>query len=90
VQGNARVVLVDLREGFSHRRAHSDRDPGEHAPKMVAIPPFVGHGYQGAGPPRRHPQTTTSPKPYDPESPDEGRIAWNDPRIGFDWSIENI
>ena len=29
-------------------------------------------------------------EPYDHDQPDEGRIAWNDPRIAFDWSIENI
>ena len=29
-------------------------------------------------------------EPYNPEQPDEGRIPWNDPRIGFDWTIENI
>jgi dTDP-4-dehydrorhamnose 3,5-epimerase len=29
-------------------------------------------------------------EPYDPRDPDEGRIQWNDSRIGFDWSIENI
>ena len=28
--------------------------------------------------------------PTDPTAPDEGRIAWNDPRIGFDWTIQNI
>jgi dTDP-4-dehydrorhamnose 3,5-epimerase len=29
-------------------------------------------------------------EPYDPSDPDEGRIPYNDPRIGFDWRIENI
>jgi dTDP-4-dehydrorhamnose 3,5-epimerase-like enzyme len=27
---------------------------------------------------------------YDAQQPDEGRIPWDEPRIAFDWSIENI
>jgi len=62
---------------------------GENAPRMVAIPPLVAHGYQCLS--RRDVILNYYvTEPYSADDPDEGRIAWNDPRIGFDWTIENI
>ena len=89
VQGNARVVLVDLRHDSPTRGVIQTIVLGENAPRMVAIPPLVGHGYQALD---LHDVILNYyvTEPYDPQHPDEGRIAWNDPRIGFDWSIENI
>jgi dTDP-4-dehydrorhamnose 3,5-epimerase len=89
VQGNARVVLVDLRHDSPTRGVIQTLILGENAPTMVAIPPLVGHGYQALD---LHDVILNYyvTEPYDPQHPDEGRIAWNDPRIGFDWSIENI
>jgi dTDP-4-dehydrorhamnose 3,5-epimerase len=89
VQGNARVVLVDLREGSPTAGRIQTLILGEHAPRMVAIPPLVAHGYQVLSMQDviLNYYVTES---YDPEDPDEGRIAWDDPLIGFDWTIENI
>jgi len=89
IQGNARVVLVDLREESATAGHIQVLMVGEHAAKMVAIPPFVGHGYQALD------LTDVIlnyyvTEPYDAQEPDEGRIAWDDERIGFDWTIENI
>ena len=56
---------------------------------MVAIPPSLRHGYQALDL-RDVILNYYVTEPYDPQKPDEGRIGWNDPRIGFDWSIENI
>lgn len=89
VQGNARVVLVDLREGSPTAGRIQSLMLGENAPRMVAIPPFVAHGYQAVSMQDVILNYYVT-EPYDPADPDEGRIAWNDPRIGFDWSIENI
>ena len=58
---------------------------GEHAPRMVAIPPLVAHGYQCLSL-RDVILNYYVTEPYNPNDPDEGRIAWNDPRIGFDWT----
>ena len=88
-QGNARVVLVDLREESPTAGVIQPLILGENAPKMVAIPPRVAHGYQALDL-RDVILTYYVTEPYDGASPDEGRIAWNDRRIGFDWSIENI
>jgi dTDP-4-dehydrorhamnose 3,5-epimerase len=89
VQGDARIVLVDLREGSPTAGRIQTLILGDHSPRMVAIPPYVAHGYQALSL-RDVMLTYYVTEPYDPSDPDEGRIAWNDPRIGFDWSIENI
>ena len=89
VAGNARVVLVDLREGSPTVGRIQTLMLGENSPRMVAIPPFVAHGYQAVDL-RDVVLTYYVTEPYDPADPDEGRIAWNDERIGFDWSIQNI
>jgi dTDP-4-dehydrorhamnose 3,5-epimerase len=89
VAGNARVVLVDLREGSPTAGRIQALMLGENAPRMVAIPPFVAHGYQAVDL-RDVILNYYVTEPYDPADPDEGRLAWNDARIGFDWSIENI
>jgi dTDP-4-dehydrorhamnose 3,5-epimerase len=89
VQGNARVVLVDLRADSPTVGTIQTVILGENAPRMVAIPPLVAHGYQVLDL-RDVMLSYYTTEPYDPRDPDEGRIQWNDSRIGFDWSIENI
>lgn len=89
VCGNVRVVLVDLREGSPTEGRIQTLVLGEHAPRMVAIPPYVAHGYQALDL-RDVVLYYYVTEPYDPTAPDEGRIAYDDPRIGFDWRIENI
>ena len=89
ISGNARVVLCDLREGSATEGRIQVVMLGEHAPRMVAIPPYVAHGYQCVSMQDVILNYYVT-EPYDPADPDEGRIPWNDPRIGFDWSIENI
>ena len=89
VQGNARVVLIDLREESPSAGRIQTLILGEHSPRMVAIPPCVGHGYQVLDLSDVILNYYVT-EPYDPVNPDEGRIPWNDPRIGFDWRIDNI
>jgi dTDP-4-dehydrorhamnose 3,5-epimerase len=89
VQGNARAVFVDLRSDSPTSGVVQVLMLGENAPRMVAIPPLVAHGYQVLG--LQDVQLVYYvTEPYAPDDPDEGRIAWDDPRIGFDWRIENI
>ena len=89
VIGNARVVLVDLRPESPTAGVVQTLILGENSPRMVAIPPLVAHGYQVLGLADVHLVYYVT-EPYQPANPDEGRIAWNDPRIGFDWRVENI
>ena len=87
--GDARIVLVDVRSGSPTAGRVQTVIAGEHAPKVVAIPPLVAHGYQVLSL-RDVVLCYYVTEPYSASDPDEGRIAWDDPRIGYDWSVENI
>ena len=86
--GMARVVLYDRRPDSPTRGVTQVIYAGENNPVVIAIPIGVAHGYQVLG-----------PKPvllfyhvtqaYDPKAPDEMRLAFDDPEIGFDWRIQN-
>ena len=89
VRGNARVVLVDLREESPTAGCVQVVSLGEDVPRVVAIPPRVAHGYQCLGLNDVHLVYYVT-EPYERSAPDEGRIPWDDPRIGFDWRVENI
>jgi dTDP-4-dehydrorhamnose 3,5-epimerase len=84
----AQVVLYDLREGSPTRGETQVLYLGARTPRVVAIPPGVAHGYRVLG---REPaglfyHTTER---FDPADPDEERIPFDDPRIGFDWRTRN-
>jgi dTDP-4-dehydrorhamnose 3,5-epimerase len=86
--GMAQVVLYDLREGSCSAGETQVLYMGERHPLVVAIPPGVAHGYRvlGSAPAGLIYHTTEH---YDPADPDEERIAFDDPRIGFDWATRN-
>lgn len=89
VRGNARVVLVDLRDDSPTSGALQVLTLGDDAPRMLAIPPLVAHGYQCLGLRDVHLVYYVT-EPYDAGEPDEGRIPFDDARIAFDWRVENI
>jgi len=85
-QGMFQVVLADLR---SESRTFGWRNTlyvGNLRPWQILIPPGVAHGYKVIG---------TSPamlvyvtnRFYNPA--DEGRIAYNDPSIHYDWETQH-
>ena len=86
--GNARVVLVDLREDSPTRGVIEQYFMGEDNPSTLLIPIGVAHGYQVLG---NEPVVITylTTESYDSVKPDEKRRDWNDPEIDFDWSIQN-
>lgn len=86
--GNAQVVLYDLREDSPTKGETNVFYMGEDNPLVVVIPQGVAHGYRVLG---NEPAcivyfTTES---YDPKNPDEKRLDWDDPRIGFDWTTKH-
>ena len=86
--GNAQVVLHDLREDSPTKGDTNVFYMGEDNPMLLVIPISVAHGYRVLG---NEPTvimyfTTMS---YDPKNPDEKRISWDDPLIGFDWTTKN-
>ncbi len=85
--GSAQVVLYDLREGSQTRGATQVLYPGEHNPILIVIPKGVVHGYRVLGnTPLMIVYFTT--ESYRPEDPDELRLDWDDPAIGFDWTTQ--
>jgi dTDP-4-dehydrorhamnose 3,5-epimerase len=87
-EGMVRVALYDRRPDSPTMGEKQQIVIGESSPAGVRIPKGVAHGYQvlGTKPIMLFYHTTEC---YNPESPDEGRIDWNDPAIGFDWSVQN-
>ncbi|MED3981902.1 dTDP-4-dehydrorhamnose 3,5-epimerase family protein [Priestia megaterium] len=82
--GNAQVVLYDLRENSPTKGKTDVYYMGENNPIILLIPKGIAHGYRvlGEKPATIIYCTTCS---YNLLQPDEKRIPWNDPGIGFDW-----
>ncbi|MCC6191112.1 MAG: dTDP-4-dehydrorhamnose 3,5-epimerase family protein [Anaerolineales bacterium] len=88
VDGMARVVLFDRRPASPTHGVTQVIYAGDDNPVTILIPTGIAHGYQVLG---------NKPvilfyhvsKTYDPKQPDEQRIPFDDPEIGFDWSIQN-
>ncbi len=83
--GRAGVVLYDLRPDSPTYKQTAVVYAGADDYKLIVIPSGVAHGYKvlSAEPVYLFYHTT---EPYDPAQPDEKRIPFNDPEIGFDWS----
>ena len=75
--------MKDLRDDSQTREELQEIYMGEnYSAKVVKIPPGVAHGCKVLGG-QTHLFYITS-KVYDPE--EEGRIAHDDPAIGYDWT----
>lgn len=85
--GNAQVVLFDLRTDSPTKGKTDVYYMGEENPIMLLIPKGVAHGYRVLG---QEPAVIIyfTTKSYNKEEPDEKRIAWNDPRINFNWETK--
>lgn len=83
--GKAMVVLHDMRGNSSTKGETQIIYAGEGDYKLILIPVGVAHGYKvlSKEPVLLFYHTTES---YDPKNPDEERIPYDDPRIGFDWN----
>ena len=88
VNGMARVVLYDRRPQSPTQGVTQVVYAGEDNPVVILIPSGVAHGYQVLG---NEPVVLIYhvTQTYDPKQPDEQRIPYDDPQIGFDWSIQN-
>jgi len=84
--GMLQVALVDLRRGSATFGQRNTIYVGALRPCQILIPPGVGHGYKviGGGPAMLIYMTDQF---YNPK--DEGRIAYNDPQIQYDWETQH-
>lgn len=88
VQGMAKVVLYDQREGSPTRGMVNEFFIGYLNPMLVKIPPLVYHGFTPVG----DSLAVVANFPtvlYDYEQPDEYRVAYNDPAIPYDWKVKS-
>lgn len=87
--GNAQIVLHDVRKDSPTYKQTDVLYAGElYEPKLILIPVRVAHGYRVLGnKPVIMVYFTT--QPYNPKDPDEKRIPFDDPEIGFDWKTKN-
>jgi len=84
--GMLQVALVDLRRGSATFGARNTLYLGVLRPWQLLIPPGVAHGYKVIGEtPAILVYVTDSF--YDPA--DEGRLAYNDSRINYDWELQH-
>ena len=86
--GQAQVVLHDLRKDSPTHGQTEVFYLGEHNLIALLIPRGVAHGYRVLGSAAAVIVYLTT-QAYNPEQPDERRIPWDDPGIGFDWKTEN-
>jgi dTDP-4-dehydrorhamnose 3,5-epimerase len=88
VSGKALVVLHDARKKTktAGKTEHFVWD-SEKDSLLLVIPKKVLHGYKVLG---EKPITMLylMDKEYNAKKPDEKRVSFDDPKIGFDWSIE--
>jgi len=84
-QGMFQVALVDLRAGSPTFGLRNTMYVGSLRPWGIIIPPGVGHGYKVIGKDAAMLVYVTN-RVYDPK--DEGRIAYNDGAINYDWEIQ--
>lgn len=86
--GNIQAVLYDQRQDSATHGQTQVVYLGDHHPALLVIPKGVVHGYRvlGLNPAILLYVTTGS---YDAAAPDEERLAFDDPTIGFDWSTKN-
>ncbi len=84
--GLLQVALVDLRLGSRTYGLKNTFYVGALRPWQFLIPPGVAHGYKVIG---EQPSVLiyVTNRTYDPN--DEGRIAYNDPQIAYDWELQN-
>ena len=82
--GKAVVVLYDKRPESASYKQTQVITAGKDDYKLIVIPIGVAHGYKVVSeePVLMFYHTTES---YDPKNPDEKRVAWDDPEIGFNW-----
>jgi len=85
-KGMFQVGLVDLRPDSATYGVKNTLYVGELRPWQILIPPGVGHGYKVIGREAGMLVYVTN-RFYDPA--DEGRIAYDDPRIAYDWETQH-
>jgi dTDP-4-dehydrorhamnose 3,5-epimerase len=84
--GMLQVALVDLRPQSPTFARRNTIYIGGLRSWQILVPPGIGHGYKVIGE-RPAVLVYLTDRFYNPE--DEGRIAYNDPGIAYDWELQH-
>ncbi len=84
--GMLQAALVDLRDGSPTFGERNTFYIGTLRPWQLLIPPGVAHGYKVIGTEAALLVYVTD-RFYNPD--DEGRLAYDDPRINYDWETQH-
>lgn len=85
VHGVAKVVLYDAREGSPTRGLVNEFYIGPVNPRLIVIPPFVYHGFTAVGT-EAAVIVNIPTELYNYQTPDEHRLAFDDPSIPYSWA----
>jgi dTDP-4-dehydrorhamnose 3,5-epimerase len=86
VNGMFQVALVDLRPDSRTFGERNTLYTGMLRPWQILIPPGIGHGYKVIGTTPAMLVYVTN-RVYNPK--DEGRIAYDDPGVNYDWELQH-
>jgi dTDP-4-dehydrorhamnose 3,5-epimerase len=86
LRGMLQVALVDLRVDSRTFGSRNTIYVGDLRPWQILVPPGVAHGYKVVSTSEAVLVYLTS-RFYDPK--DEGRIAYNEPHIDYDWETQH-
>lgn len=84
IKGNALVGLYDSREDSATKGVLQEVVIMEEEPRLVKIPPLVYHGFTPLDD-KEIWVVNTPTELYNYKEPDEYRLDWNDPEIGYMW-----
>jgi len=84
IRGNALVALHDSRADSRTKDVLMEIEVMEGKPKFIAIPPGVYHGFTPLDG-KEIWVVNTPTELYNYKQPDEYRLEWNDPSIGYSW-----
>jgi len=88
VGGMAKVVLHDTREGSATFGETNEFVIGWQRQRLIAIPPNVYHGFAAVGTEPAY-IVNIPTELFDYDDPDEYRLPFDDPSIGYDWTVKN-
>ncbi len=87
VKGMVKVALYDGREDSPTYGEVNEFFIGEYNPILLQIPAGVYHGWKCVS--ESESVVVNCPTElYDYQNPDEHRVAWDDPRIPYNWEIQ--
>lgn len=88
VQGMAKVVLYDPRQGSPTRGMVNEFFIGHLNPMLIKIPPLVYHGFTAVG--SGTAVIANFPTElYNYQQPDEHRLPYDDPSVPYDWRVKS-